>query len=320
MDYIAGMSSAQGLSQKYSDDLATRASEISSAKANYAELGSQYHQQLSTYKNMFDKPFETLGEVAGEYVAGKAIGLAKSKYLAYKQGKAKAQQDAEVANNDDVAPSTSSSASAETSSENIAPEPDINAGIEGTELSEMSSVPVRSAEMGTSTEGLGESSAETASQTASQAGLEADSGARGALSATDVESLTEPSISASSGTSMGTSTTTDAVADTPSLPDAPSSAVADTASASTSTASTTTSAVAETGESVGEKVATDAVEDTALDATGLGEILMAGQVADAVGHFFKNIFDPHKPKPPPPPTLPPVQQANFIQASVQQGT
>lgn len=313
MDYIAGMSSAQGLSQKYSDDLATRASEISSAKANYAELGSQYHQQLSTYKNMFDKPFETLGEVGGEYIATKAIGMARSKYLAYKQGKAKAQQDAEVANNDDVAPSTSSSASAESSSENIAPEPDMNAGIEGTEMSEMSSVPTRSAEMGTSTEGLGESSAETASQTASQAGLEVDSGARGALSATDVESLTEPSISASSGTSMGTSTTTDAVADAPSLPDAPSSAVADTTE-------TATSAVVKTGESVGEKIGTDAVEDTALDATGLGEVLMVGQVADAVGHFFKNIFDPHKPKPPPPPTMPPVQQANFIQASVQQGT
>ena len=83
MDYIAGMSSAQGLSQKYSDDLATRASEIQSAKSNYAELGSQYQQQLSTYKNMMDKPFETLGDVAGEYVATKAIGMARNKYLAY---------------------------------------------------------------------------------------------------------------------------------------------------------------------------------------------------------------------------------------------
>ena len=311
MDFIAGMDAGSSLSQRYTDDLATRASEIASAKANYAELGSQYKEQITNYKNMIDRPFETLGTVAGEYVAGKAFGLAKSKYLAYKQGKAKAQQDAEVANNNDVAPSTSSTASAETSSENLAPEPDMNVGMEGTELSEMSSVPVRSAEMGTSTEGLGESSAESASQTASQAGLEADSGARGTLSATDVENLTEPSISSSSGTSMGTSTTTDAV-------DTSASASAST------TASTTSSAVgdvAKTGESVGEKVAGDAVEDTALDATGLGEVLMVGQVADAVGHWFAHLFEhKSKPKPPPAPSPPPVQQANFIQSSVQQGT
>jgi len=307
MDFIAGMNSGASLSQRYTDDLATRASEIASAKANFAELGSQYKEQLTNYKNMMDKPFETLGSVAGEYVAGKAFGLAKSKYLAYKQGKAKAQQEAEVANNNDVAPSPSSSASAERSSENIAPEPDINAGIEGTELSEMSSVPIRSAEMGTSTEGLGESSTQTASQTASQAGLEADSGARGTLSATDVENLTEPSISASSGTSMGTSTTTDAV-DT-------------SASTSASSASTAVGDVAKSGESVGEKVASDAVEDTTLDATGLGEVLMVGQVADAVGHWFSHLFEKRsKPTPPPTPAPPPPQQANFIQASVQQGT
>ena len=296
MDYIAGMSSAQGLSQKYSDDLATRASEIASAKANYAELGSQYQQQLSTYKNMMDKPFETLGEVAGEYVATKAIGMARNKYLAYKQGKAKAQQDAEVANNNDVAPSTSSSASAETS-ENIAPEPDMNAGIEGTEMSEMTSMPVSEASASASAD-LGSSSA------SSGAVLEdGDTGARGSLSAEDVVNLTHPAES---------------VADAPSLPDAPS-AVADTASSST--ASTAVGDVAKTGESVGEKVAGDAVEDTALDATGLGEVLMVGQVADAVGHFFAHLFEhKSKPQPPPPPAMPPTQQANFIQASVQQGT
>lgn len=302
MDYIAGMSSAQGLSQKYSDDLATRASEIASAKANYAELGSQYQQQLSTYKNMMDKPFETLGEVAGEYVATKAIGMARNKYLAYKQGKAKAQQDAEVANNNDVAPSTSSSASAETS-ENIAPEPDMNAGIEGTEMSEMTSMPVSEASASASAD-LGSSSA------SSGAVLEdGDTGARGSLSAEDVVNLTHPAESVADAPSLP---------DAPTLTDAPSSAVADTAS---TTAETATSAVAKTGESVGEKVAGDAVEDTALDATGLGEVLMVGQAFDAVGHFFAHLFEhKSKPQPPPPPAMPPAQQANFIQASVQQGT
>ena len=296
MDYIAGMSSAQGLSQKYSDDLATRASEIQSAKSNYAELGSQYQQQLSTYKNMMDKPFETLGDVAGEYVATKAIGMARNKYLAYKQGKAQAQQDAEVANNNDVAPSSSSSASAQTSSENIAPEPDINAGESGTELTEMTSMPVSEASASASAD-LGSSSA------SSGAVLEdGDTGARGSLSAEDVVNLTHPAES---------------VADAPSLPDAPSSAVADTAESATSAVGD----VAKTGISTGEKVGEDVAEDVGLDATGLGEVLMVGQVADAVGHFFSHLFEhKSKPQPPPPPTMPPVQQANFIQASVQQGT
>ena len=303
MDYVAGMSSTQGLSQRYSDDLATRASEIQNAKSTALELGSQYHEQMTNYKNMIDKPYETFGEVAGEYVATKAIGMARNKYLAYKQGKAQAQQDAEVANNNDVAPSSSSSASTETSSENIAPEPDINAGQSGTEMTEMTSMPVSEASASASaTESLGTSSASSG-----QAVLEdGDTGARGSLSAEDVVNLTHPAES---------------VADAPSLPDAPT--LSDTPSAVADTTETATSAVedvAKTGISTGEKVGVDVAEDVGLDATGLGEVLMVGQVADAVGHFFKNIFDPSKPKPPPPPQLPPAQQANFIQASVQQGT
>jgi len=289
MDYVAGMSSTQGLSQRYSDDLATRASEIQSAKNTAMELGSQFHEQMTNYKNMIDKPYETFGEVAGEYVATKAFGMAKSKYLASKTASRQEANDAEIANNNDVAPSTSSSASAETSTENIAPEPDINAGQSGTELTEMTSMPIR--EEASASADLGSSSA------SSGAVLEdGDTGARGSLTAEEVNNLTHPAES---------------LADAPSLPDAPSS-VADTSSVAGD--------AVKTGISTGEKVGEDVAEDTALDATGIGEVLMGVQLVSGLGHFFKDIFDPSKPKPPPPPQLPPAQQSNFIQASVQQGT
>jgi len=87
-------------------------------------------------------------------------------------------------------------------------------------------------------------------------------------------------------------------------------------------AETATGAVAEdTGISAGTKIAEDATEDASLDATGIGEVLMGVQLVSGVGEFFKNLIDPNKPTPPPPSLLlPPTQQANFIQASVQQGT
>ena len=276
MDYIAGMSSSQGLAQRYSEDLATRASELQGSANTALELGSQYQQQMTNYKNMIDKPYETFGEVAGEYLATKAFAFAKSKYLETKSAFTQKTNVDEIANNNDVAPpSAQSSASTSASTENIAPEPDINAGETGTELTEMTSIPIR--EGASADLDLGVSSS-------------ADSGARGILSADDVNTLTYPVI-----------------------PDAP--VLADTPSVVGETSS-----IIKTGESAGEKVGADVAEDTVLDATGIGEVLMGVQLVSGVGSFLKDLFDPSKPKPPPPQLLPSTQQANFIQSSVQQGT
>jgi len=276
MDYVSGMSSAQGLAQRYSADLATRASEIRGSVGTALELGSQYQSQLTNYKNMMDKPFETLGEVGGEALIGKAFALAKGKYLASKEASDKIKNDAEIANNNDVAPSAMSATDPALMRTETA-EPDINMDQEGRELTEMTS-------MKSTSEVSGESLGSSLPQS-ELVGEGADTGARGSLSAEDVNSLTFPAE-------------TDAVAET------------------------ATGAVAEdTGISAGTKIAEDATEDASLDATGIGEVLMGVQLVSGVGEFFKNLIDPNKPTPPPPSLLlPPTQQANFIQASVQQGT
>ena len=270
MDYVSGMSSAQGLAQRYSADLATRASEIRGSVGTALELGSQYQSQLTNYKNMMDKPFETLGEVGGEALIGKAFALAKGKYLASKEASDKIKNDAEIANNNDVAPSAMSATDPALMRTETA-EPNINMGQEGRELTEMTS-------MKSTSEVSGESLGSSLPQS-ELVGEGADTGARGSLSAEDVNSLTFPAE-------------TDA--------------------------ETATGAVA---EDAGTKIAEDATEDVALDATGVGELLMGVQLVSGVGEFFKNLIDPNKPTPPPPALLlPPTQQANFIQASVQQGT
>lgn len=274
MDYVSGMSSAQGLAQRYSADLATRASEIRGSVGTALELGSQYQSQLTNYKNMMDKTFETLGEVGGEALIGKAFALAKGKYLASKEASDKIKNDAEIANNNDVAPSAMSATDPALMRTETA-EPDINMDQEGRELTEMTS-------MKSTSEVSGESLGSSLPQS-ELVGEGADTGARGSLSAEDVNSLTFPAE-------------TDA--------------------------ETATGAVAEdTGISAGTKIAEDATEDASLDATGIGEVLMGVQLVSGVGEFFKNLIDPNKPTPPPPSLLlPPTQQANFIQASVQQGT
>ena len=72
---------------------------------------------------------------------------------------------------------------------------------------------------------------------------------------------------------------------------------------------------------VGEEIGADAVEDTATAETGIGEVLLVGQLLEAGGKALYDWIDPHKPPPPPQmPTLTQViQLPSYIQASAQSG-
>jgi hypothetical protein len=77
----------------------------------------------------------------------------------------------------------------------------------------------------------------------------------------------------------------------------------------------------EAGADVAEEIGADAVEDTATAGTGIGEVLLVGQLLEAGGKALYDWIDPHKPPPPPQmPTLTQViQLPSYIQASAQSG-
>lgn len=78
------------------------------------------------------------------------------------------------------------------------------------------------------------------------------------------------------------------------------------------------------GEDLAKDIGEDAIADTALDGTGVGEVLMAGQIIYGLGKSLFDLFDPpKKPPPPPPPTAPSLvaipNLPTFIQSSAQSG-
>ena len=75
------------------------------------------------------------------------------------------------------------------------------------------------------------------------------------------------------------------------------------------------------GADIGEEIGADAVEDTATAGTGIGEVLLVGQLLEAGGKALYDWIDPKKPPAPPQmPTLTQViQLPSYIQASAQSG-
>lgn len=75
------------------------------------------------------------------------------------------------------------------------------------------------------------------------------------------------------------------------------------------------------GADIGEEIGADAIEDTATAGTGLGEVLLVGQLLEAGGKALYDWIDPKKPPAPPQmPTLTQViQLPSYIQASAQSG-
>lgn len=75
------------------------------------------------------------------------------------------------------------------------------------------------------------------------------------------------------------------------------------------------------GADIGEEIGADAIEDTATAGTGIGEVLLAGQLLEAGGKALFDFIDPSKPpRPPQMPTLTQViQLPSYIQASAQSG-
>jgi len=75
------------------------------------------------------------------------------------------------------------------------------------------------------------------------------------------------------------------------------------------------------GADIGEEIGADAIEDTATAGTGIGEVLLVGQLLEAGGKALYDWIDPKKPPAPPQmPTLTQViQLPSYIQASAQSG-
>jgi len=77
----------------------------------------------------------------------------------------------------------------------------------------------------------------------------------------------------------------------------------------------------EAGADVAEEIGADAAEDAATSGTGIGEVLLVGQLLEAGGKALYDWIDPKKPPAPPQmPTLTQViQLPSYIQASAQSG-
>ena len=347
MDYLSQLQNFGGLASSYQSDLARRAADINvdqQALGNFNQLENQYTNAMGNWENTVEAiknqgidevkswGIESGSEIGVDLLAHAYAGSAVQSAVNAGISSAKATigegiSTAKGALSDAVSSLKSkvsdlADTATETASDavqsgismlqqkvlGIAPKP---AAAEEIELSELAPT-----------------------QTTAIAS-EVDMGARGALSSEEVGALTYPSLNTPSEVIGNTSEITSAGA-TQQADIASNTAAENTFSAemtdykagdyagAAELEGEAAPAVEEGGEDVAKDIGEDAVEDTALDGTGVGEVLMAGQIIYGLGKSLFDLFDPpKKPPPPPPPTAPSLiaipNLPTFIQASAQSG-
>lgn len=348
MDYLSQLQNFGGLASSYQSDLARRAADINvdqQALGNFNQLENQYTNAMGNWENSVEAiknqginevkswGIESGSEIGVDLLAhayvgsavqaavnagissakatiGESISTAKgalSDAVSSLQGKVSGLVDTATETASDAVQSGISMLQQKVLG--IAPKP---AAAEEIELSELAPT-------------------QTTAITS-----EADIGARGALSSEEVGALTYPSLNTPSEVVGNTSEIT-SVGATQQADIASNTAAENTFSAemtdykagdyagAAELEGEAAPAEAEAGgEDVAKDIGEDAVEDTALDATGVGEILMAGQIVYGLGKSLFDLFDPpKKPPPPPPPTAPSLiaipNLPTFIQSSAQSG-